>query len=235
MYNMNKINFRNLIRELLLEEIDKRRFVETPIENSNNVNNKAGEKTFSSDPNTRDTMSKRELLANLKAVVKKINPKYKVVWNDHDDIVIDGKDIVYVRISPKWEDNYRIEFYVKSEDRFIFNGLTWEQVIEFVKENLEQPTVHTYVEKARDRSWRNSEDQSTSEKNGLPQKNKPVPKKVGTEKNKEKNYSVLAVENEDDLPDKPFKEVADIKRQVQHTVKDPVRLRKRKPDTKLKA
>ena len=58
-------------------------------------------------------------------------------------------------------------------------------------------------------------------------------KKVTDQKNKEKNYKDDDVKKEDDLPNKPMAEPKDTKKQLDHKVQDPVKLRKKVPDTKL--
>ena len=229
---MNKFKFQALVRRVLNEEIAKR----VPEMNGNGVDPTKKDKTFPSDPNSRDTKSKEEMCDEISKAVKSIDPTSTVYWDDHDDIMINGRDILYARITPLWEDNFKIEFYTRNEDRLFFTGLTWKQVIEFVKNNIHQKP--TSVEKARDKSWRNNKDQTKGPDKGLPQKDKP--KTMSTdepftkEKNKDKRYVEDQVKNEEDLPDRPMKPVGDdFKRQSERKVQDPVKLRKRLPDKKL--
>ncbi len=155
-----------------------------------------------------------------------------------DDLTISGRDMVFLSINPQWEDNYRIIFFVRNEDRLVFHNLTWEQVLEFVKNNLNQPHIHTGVEKARDKSWRNALDQTKAPDKGMPEKDKPTIKPLTNEppsgtKNKEKDYTVNDVEDPTDVQDQPMKDAEEFKSQRDHKVQDPVKLRRRKPDTKL--
>jgi len=226
---MNRSKFQLLVRRILNEEISKR----VPEMNGNGLNSEGGDKTFPSDPNSRDTKCKEEMLDEITKAVQSVDKAYTAVWDDHDDIMINGRDILFIRITPLWEDNFKIVFMPRNERRFFFTGLTWEQVIDFIKNNIDKNPHYTEVEKGRDKSWRNNEDQTEKSAKGLPQDNKPVKKEVKDTKNKEKNYNEKQVKNEDDLPDRPMKEVDEIKYQREHKVKDPVRLRKRNPDKKL--
>lgn len=226
---MNKANFQALVRNILNEEIKKR----VPEMNGNGINDAKKNKTFASDPNTRDKIDKNQMLDQLVAAVKSLDKTFDVVWDDHDDLTVHGGDILKLSITPLFEDNYRIVYYPRNEDRFFFTGLSWKQVIEFVKDNLHTDS-HTGVEKARDKSYRNSEDQTDSSAKGLPQNNKLTPKKVGDTSNKNKDFNKKAVTNEADLPNAYRRPVdPNSKIQSQHKVTDPVKLRKRTPDKKL--
>jgi hypothetical protein len=226
---MNKEKFQAMVRRILNEEITKR----VPEMNSNGGDSDKKNRTFDSDANPRDTKSKEDMLDELSKAIKPIDASATVVWDDHDDLTINGRDILAVRITPLWEDNFKITFYPRNEDRYFFTGLTWKQVIEFVKGNLDKKNHHTGVEKARDKSWRNAEDQTPSAAKGLPQKDKPNIMKVGDTKNKDKRYNEKFSKNDDDLPNKPMRPVGEFKKTLDHKVKDPVKLRKRVPDKKL--
>ena len=227
---MNKTNFQALVRRILTEEIQKR----VPEMNGNGVDSETKKnKTFSSDPNTRDTSSKEEAEAELRKVVATIDKSYSVVWDDHDDLMVNARDKGFIQITPLWEDVYKIVFMTRNEDRVFVTGLSWNQVLEFVKDNLDKPNNHTGVEKARDKSWRNQEDQTEKSAKGLPQDDKPKQKKVGDTSNKEKDFNKKEVKEEKDLPNQPMREPSDPKKQSAYKVKDPVKLRKRTPDKKL--
>jgi len=231
---MNKSAFQAMVRRILTEEIQKR----VPEMNANGVDPAKKDKTFSSDSNSRDTKTKEKMCDEMSKIVSDINKEWTVVWDDHDDLNINGGDMLRVWITPLWEDNFKIVFMPRLEDRYFFTGLTWEQVKEFVKDNLDQKNHHTGVEKARDKAWRNKEDQVKGPDKGLPQDDKPktmsTDKPFTKEKNKEKRYVEDQTKKEEDLPNQPMKEVGDdFKKLRDHKVKDPVRLRKRTPDKKL--
>lgn len=226
---MNKKDFQSLVRRLLNEEVKKR----VPEMTGNGIDSEKKNTTFSTDPNPRDTKSKESLEAELRKAVENVDKAFIVVWNDHDDLTVHAGDLLKLTITPLWEDTYKIVYMPRNEDRLFFTGLTWKQVLDFVKDNLDPKGQHTGVEKARDKAWRNREDQVKASDKGMPQGDKLSIKKVTDTKNKEKDYNEKAVKREEDFPERPMKEVGDIKRQKDHKVKDPVKLRKRVPDKKL--
>lgn len=232
---MKPEQFQSLIRRILNEEVEKQSVTDKKIYQRvpEVVHGKDYEKVM---PHTRDGMSKDELLDDMDKVVKGINKDYTVVWDDHDDISINARDLFRIRVIPKWESNYCIEAFTRNEDRIYITGQSWDQVKEFVKINLKDPETNT--QKAYDKSIDNElNDKTEKADKDLPQKDKPktlpttneAPK---TSKNKEKDYTEEPKDN-DDLPEKPMKEVGEFERQSDHKVKDPVKVRKRKPDTKL--
>lgn len=217
---MNKSAFHSLVRRILNEEITKR----VPEMNGNGVDPEKKNKTFSSDPNPRDTKSKDEMLDELQKAAKSVNPAYIAVWDDHDDLKIDGRDMGAVWITPLWEDNYKIVYMPRNEDRFFFTGLTWKQVLDFVKNNLDPEKTHTGVEKARDKAWRNQRAEDEGSPKGKPQQDKP----------KAKEASAEDMNEEEDNPDKPMRDVGDFKRQIDHKAKRPPKRLKGKPVTQFK-
>lgn len=240
---MNKDAFQNLVRRVLKEEIEKRDSIKlrVPEMDSKGIDPNKTHKTFKiSDANSKDNQSKESLLDDLIKVVKQIDDTVNVIWDDHDDLMVNGRDLKFIRISPRWEDYYVIEMMTRNEDRVWVTGLDWEQVKDFVKVNLKslynQPTS---VDKAYDKSYRNRKDQTSTADKELSQKDKPKILPLTDEppnktKNKEKDYTEDQVKNDEDLPEKPMKEVGDnFKKLIDYKVKDPVKVRRRKPDTKL--
>jgi hypothetical protein len=240
---MNKVreNFQLMIRRVLKEEIEKRDSWKerVPEYDGNGLDiHKDKNKTFKNLENPRDTKTKDQLLADLLKVVRAISGDYPVVWDDHDDLKVDARDLMSMRITPDWEDHYEIEVMTRNEDRVWVTGLDWDQVKDFVKKNLtEVEKKPTYADKAYDKVYRSRECKTPPPDKGMPQKDKPKilpmtdepPKET---KNKEKNYTEKQ-NKEEDNPDKPMKEVGTFKRQEEYKVKDPVKLRKRIPDKKL--
>jgi hypothetical protein len=218
---MNKTVFQTMVRRILTEEIQKR----VPEMNGNGADPVKKNKTFSSDSNSRDDQ-----------LVRAIDKTWKVIWDDHDDLTVHAGDKVKVTITQLWEDYFKIIYMPRNEDRFFFTGLTWEQVKEFIKDNVDGKE-HTNVEKARDKSWRNNEAQPQKVDKGLPQTDKPKVTSTDNpftkEKNKDRRYVEDSVKDEKDLPHQPMRDVSAPKKQSEHKVKDPVRLRKRTPDKKL--
>ena len=155
---MKPSTFRQLVRRVLNEEVEKKSGI-------------TGEKIFSRlpevvhdkdykkiTPNPRDDKSKVELLDDMDKLVKSINKDFLAVWDDHDDLSIDAKDLFKIRVIPKWENNYAIEAFTRNEDRIYITGQSWEQVKEFVKINLKD--AKTCVEKDADKCVKNRECQT---------------------------------------------------------------------------
>jgi hypothetical protein len=237
---MKPENFQNLIRRILKEEVEKRSDTNKPTyQRVPEVVHGEDYKKKDVSPQTRDTKTKYEMLDDMDKVVKAINKDYMVVWDDHDDISITAPDLFKIRVIPKWENNFCIEAMTRNEDRIFITGQTWEQVKEFVKVNLKDSK--TSQEVAYNKAIANvtgKNDTTSKADKDLPQKDKPKTLPLTNEppsktKNKEKNYTEDEVKNDDDLPEKPMKEVKEFERQIDHKVKDPVKLRKRNPDTKL--
>ena len=233
---ITKEKFQSLVRRILNEEIQKR----VP-EMGDPKSSAKDAKTFPSDSNPRDVKTKEELYAEITKIVKGINPAYTVVWDDHDDLTINGRDMLSVTITPLWEDNYRINLIVRNEDRFYFNKLNWKQVLEFVKDNVDKKNHHTGVEKARDKSWRDEKNvQPQPSEKGLPQKDK-MPHKPFTNEppsktsNKEKDFTEEQVKDEKDLPNQPMRDVKDGKLQRDHRPDNPNAQTKKMPHSKLVA
>ena len=231
---MKPSTFRQLVRRVLNEEVEKKS--DTNVKIFSRVPEVVHDKDYKEiTPHKRDTKSKSELLDDIITLVKGINDDFTAEWDDHDDISIIVKDLFKIRIIPKWENNYCIEAFTRNEDRIYITGQNWDQVKEFVKVNLKDAA--TCVTKAADKVVKNQEDQVKSPDKGMPQKDKPktlplTNEPVKTTKNKDKNYTEEPKDN-DDLPEKPMKDVGDVKKQIDYKVSDPVKLRKRKPDTKL--
>lgn len=233
---IDKSDFQVLVRRILTEELEK-----SSAGNDEKIYQRVPEVTHDKDykeitPHKKDDRSKDELLDDLTKVVKAIDDTFVVGWDDHDDISINNaRDLFRIRIIPKWENNYCIEAFTRNEDRIYVTGQSWDQVKAFVKQNLK--SAETAVDKAAAKVVKNREDQTPTNDKGLSQKDKPkilplTNEEPSTSKNKDKNYTEKP-KDDDDLPEKPMKEVKDGKKLIDYKVKDPVKLRKRKPDTKL--
>ena len=239
---MDPKKFQSLIRRILREEVDKVSAVgvispqRVPEMNGDGVNPDLEHKTFGTDDNSRDVDTKEALQADMIKTTEAIDKSVSVVWDDHDDLMITGRDMKFIRISPRWEDYYVIEMMTRNEDRVWVTGLTWDQVKEFVKVNLKRTT--TYVEKAYDKSYRNRKDEIPAPDKGLPQGDKPktlplTDEPVDTKKNKDKNYTEDQTKKEDDLPEKPMKEVEEIKKQRDFKTNNPNSLTKKMKNSNL--
>lgn len=223
-------HFKTTVKRILNEELEKSVTGQEVYQRLPEVSE--GKDLKKITPHPRDTKSKQEILDSIKLVVDEIDKNFTVIWDDHDDITVDAKDLFKVRIIPKWENNYSIEAYTRNEDRVFIVGQTLDQVKDFLKKNLKQSETKT--EKAYNKSIGNYnlKDTKPAEK-GLSQKNTLTPKTVGDTKNKEKDYTEKAVKNESDLPNQPLKDVKDLKKQSEHKVNTPEKPKKFKEDNKL--
>jgi hypothetical protein len=214
--------FKSLVKRILQEEVEKKSSTDKEIYN------RVPEVVHGEDykkivPHKRTENSKEEILAEIDKIVKEINKDFVVVWDDHDDISINAQGLFHIRVIPKWENNYCIEAYTHNQDRVYITGQSLEQVKAFIKVNLKNSDTY------EDKAYKKSIDNDTSDKDskpgeGMPQKNKP--KTLPTtnhpftkEKNKDKNYVEDDVKNDDDLPNKPLKEVTSTKKQIDHPIK----------------
>lgn len=234
---MKQEQFQDLIRRILKEEVEKQSST------NQKIINRVPEVNHGSDlkeiiPHKHDTMTKDELLDDMDKVVKEIDKSFTTVWDDHDDISINARDLYSIRISPRWENNYNIEFFIRNEDRVYITGMTWDKVKQFVKDNLSRKPK-TAVDGAMDKVVKNREDQTDSSDKGLPKKDKlkilPLTnEEPKTAKNKEMNYTEKQVKNDEDLPEKPMREVGkDFKKLIDYKVKSPEKISKFKQNTKL--
>ncbi len=239
---MNKDSFQNMIRRALIEEIEKRSATDKKIfQRVPEVIH--GEDLKDITPHKRDKRSKEEYLDDMAKVVKAIDDSFNVVWDDHDDISISGRDLFRIRIIPKWENNFCIEAFTRNEDRVYVTGQTWDQVKEFVKANLK--SSEDAIDKGWDKVHKNQEAVPQKVDKGLPQKDKPktlplTNEPPKTEKNKAKDFTEKQVKKDEDLPEKPLKEVEGFKRQEEYKansakklVKEKTKFPSKTPNTKL--
>ena len=243
---MNPTQFQNLIRKLLLEEVEKRSSTgegTTYYERVPEVNHVEDLRKKNISPHQRDSRTKDEILQDITKATKSIDSSIVVVWDDHDDISVSARDMFRVRISPRWENSYNIEAMVRNEDRVYVTNQTLDQVIEFLKINLK--CADTAVDKAMGKVARNREDQSPPPGKGMPQKDKPkilplTNDPLRTSKSKDKNYTEPQTKDEADLPEKPMRESGKFEKQIDHKSKSAISLRyektkfpEKKPNTQL--
>lgn len=246
---MNSIKFQNMIRRALVEEIEKRSSTgegTTYYERVPEINHVEELKAKNISPHQRDSRTKDEILQDITKAAKSIDSSIVVVWDDHDDISVSGRDMFRVRISPRWENSYNIEAMIRNEDRIYVTNQTLDQVIEFLKINLKN--ADTATQKAYKKSIDNAtgkNDKTEAPDKGLNQKDKPktlplTNEPVRTAKSKDKNYTEDQTKDEADLPEKPMREPGKLEKQIDHKSRSAMALRKEKtnypprnPNTKL--
>lgn len=145
--------------------------------------------------------------------------EFEVYYDDHNDLVINGQNMIKVRIVSKFENNFDIDAYFKLVDRVRAVALTWEQVKAFVKVILESLKSaegnKTIADKQRERALANKVDQTKGKAAGPEwdivknrgEKPNGEDAKLKTTKKKDMDYKEDAVTNEEDLPDQPMKAV----------------------------
>ena len=233
-----------MIRRALVEEIEKRSDTgenTTYYQRLPEVNH--GEDLKKIIPHKRDSRTKDEILNDITKAAKAIDSSIVVVWDDHDDISVSARDMLRVRISPRWENNYNIEAMVRNEDRIYVTNQTLDQVIAFLKINLEN--TDTTVDKAMGKVVKNREDQSPLPDKGMPQKDKPkilplTNDPIRTATSKDKNYTEKQTKDDADLPEKPMRESGKFEKQIDHKSQSAITLRhektkfpEKKPNTQL--
>ena len=216
---MKRSQLRNYIKHIITEEAKKRKL---KIDNgSYDPANVADSGATNLIPHKRDEKSKYGIAKEIRGVVSKISDDITVVWDDHDDIMINYRDLFNVRVTPRWENNYDVTAFIRNEDRIKVFGLTLDQLKEFLKGNFSD-VMSTKVNDAMKKVEANRGEE--------PQKNEPK----GSKKNKVKEHPKIVADKmgEDDEPSNPMKEVGEFKKQSEHKVQKPVRLRKKRLDKK---
>ena len=241
---MKADQFQNMIRRILIEEVEKRSATGKEIyQRVPEV--VTGEDLKDHMQEKRDSRTKDEILDYITKAVKAIDSSVVVVWDDHDDIMVNARDMFRVRITPRWEDNYNIEAFIRNEDRICIINQHIDQVVDFLKVNLKNAATNTY--KAYEQAKTTGDmknDKIPSPDKGLSQKDKPktlplTNEKPSETKNKDKNYTEKQVKDEKDLPEKPMREVGEFKKQIDHKMMSAKKLVRektkypQKPNTKL--
>lgn len=180
-----------------------------------------------------------KLVDELERLVRGINEKFSVSLDDNDDFYVDARELGKIRICPRWENNFDIEFYTKMQDRVRVIGATWDQAKNFVKANLKVDTK-TKTQTAYKKSIDNIKDREEIKKSAGPDhdivKNRlesPEKSKVKDTKKDDMDYNEKQVKSDDDQPDQPMKDakLEDKNKNIKETSK--VKPPKHKNDKKL--
>lgn len=213
---MSKISsqFKSTVKRILKEEVEKSDTGKEIYQRLPQINKGADLKDIT--PHKVDTKSKEEILDTITKAAQGVEKSSTVVWDDHDDIVVNCRDLNSIKISPRWSNSYNIEAFTKLEDRVVVVGQSLDQVVSFIKVNLKNQETNT--EKAYKKSTDNEKEKSIDAPDkGLNQKDKLSHKKVGTASNKNKDFN-------EDLEKKnpqntPTEELKNQKKQVEHPIK----------------
>jgi len=173
-----------------------------------------------------------EKAEELETLVKDIDKDWQVYWDDHNELNVDAKNMGRVRITPKFENNFDIDFMWKLVDRIRAIALTWEQVKAFVKANLKELKASegnkTKADKAWEKSLANTVDQDKNKKMAGPEtdiiKNRledPEHTKLKDTPKKDKDFKEDQVKKDEDQPDQPMKDVGEPKELNKNIEKTP--------------
>ena len=198
------------------------------------------------DPKRSDKVNNK-LLKELESIINDINSDWEVYWDDYRQLVVRAHNMLYVRIIPKFEDNFDVVAMVKLVDRVKAVSLTWDQVKDFVKVNFKElgkgPEGNkTKADKAWEKSMANKVDQDKNKKNAGPDKATVKPRYIDPSdthikdaKKDDKNYNDPQVKKDEDMPDKPMKDVGEPESKNKNIKKtEKVKPPKHKLDKKLR-
>ena len=172
------------------------------------------QKGFAKDGNERLDKVNVKLQKELESLVHGINADWEVYWDDHNELNVDAKNLLRVRITPKFENNFDIDAMVKLVDRIRVISVTWEQVKSFVKANFSDLENKTKPHVAKEKSLDHYEDKDKDSKAAGPEKAKvdvryqdPEHGSVKDTKRDDKDYNEKDVKKDEDQPDQPMKQV----------------------------
>lgn len=176
------------------------------------------QKGYAKGGNERLDKVNEKLQKELETLVHGINSDWEVYWDDRNDLNVDAKNLLRVRITQKFENNFDIDAMVKLVDRIRVIAVTWEQVKDFVKANFSNLVNKTNADQLKDRSMALGKDRQTSDKAAGPvqadiknrgEKNNGEDAKVKDTKRDDKDYTEPQTKKEEDMPDQPMKQVTE--------------------------
>ena len=203
-------------------------------------------KGYNKKNNERLDKTNEKQQAELETIVHGIDPSWEAYWDDHNQLIVRAQNLLYIRICPKFENNYDIDAMVKLVDRIRAIALTWDQVKAFVKANLSDLKNKTIPDQQRQKSIDNYDDREVIKKDAGPEKAKvkvryqdPKNPSVKDTKKDDKNYNEPQTKREEDMPDQPMKQVTEPGKDPESknkniTKTDRVKPPKHKNDKKLK-
>jgi len=265
---MNELNkFRNIVRECISEvkkeSNPKKRLKESlrgmvrnvlkEISNSTEPEPTEDEKEtvskgYSKSGNERLDKTNEKQQKELETIVHGIDPSWEAYWDDHNQLIVRAQNLLYVRIVPKFENNYDVDAMVKLVDRVRAISLTWDQVKSFVKANfgsLKNKTIPDFLHK---KSIDNEDDREVIKKSAGPDndivKNRGEKKngedsKIKSTKKSDMDYNEPQTNRDEDMPDQPMKKVTEPGKDPESKNKDikktdKVKPQKHKNDKKLR-
>ena len=236
--NMSEINkFRNIVRECI-SEIKKENDPKTRLKESlrgvvkdvlkematvnkpdpTKEEKEKVSKGFNKDGNERQDKTNDKLCTELETIVHGIDPTWEAYWDDHEQLIVRAQNLLYVRICPKFENNFDVDAMVKLVDRVRAIALTWDQVKSFIKANFSELKNKTIPDQMKQRALDHYEDRDVIKKAAGPMggviKNRGEKKngedaKIKDTKKNDKSYNEPMTKRDEDMPDQPMKKVTE--------------------------
>ena len=218
---MNK-NYKSLFTSLILEAKKEMEQEDSDIKDKDYKNQEQSKYSKNIDMDYDNSPTK--LVKSLQYLTKRINKNIEVFIDDHKDVKVVLKDVFYVRINPKFRGYFDVEAYKNMTDRIYAIGLSFDQVLNFVKVNFGVKTK-SYVQSAYDKSMDNLVDKTKKQVKDL-QQSEPLKVKDVDKKEIEKS-----IDKKEDEPNAPMSTVNDkkIEKQVDHEPVKP-KMKKTKDD-----
>ncbi len=173
-------------------------------------------KGYRKDGNERLDKTNEKQLSELESLIHGIDPKWEVYIDDHNQFIVRAQNLLYVRVCPKFENNYDVDAMVKLVERVRAIALTWEQVKAFVKANFGDLKKGTNADNLHKKAIDNEYEKGVNQKAAGPEfdivKNRGEKKngedsKIKSTKQKDMDYNEPQVSKEEDMPDQPMKNV----------------------------
>ena len=207
------------------------------------------ERGYTKDGNERLDKTNEKLQAELESIVHGIDPTWEAYWDDHNQLIVRAHNLLYVRICPKFENNFDVDAMVKLVDRVRAIGQSWDQVKAFIKANFSDLKKGTVSDKSKQKALDHYKDHDVIKKMAGPEhdiiKNRGEKKngedaKIKDTKKSDKDYNEPMTKKKEDMPDQPMKSVTEPGKDPESKNKnidktDKVKAPKHKNDKKLKA
>jgi hypothetical protein len=205
-FKLNEV-FRKMVKEAINEAKKSRKEKSKPIPKDSQQQDRA----YQGDRRNAGKVDKSNTTdAKVEELTKIAQKAYKgstVFFDDHKDIRVEAKNKLSIRINEKYENNFDVEAFKNMTDRIYAIGLTYDQLKDFIKVNLEKIEDLDYVGSAHKKVDDNREDKSKKKADG-PIKTEPVKQVEVPKKEKEEP-------TKEDKPDKPMEDAdaEDVKKQ----------------------
>jgi len=176
------------------------------------------DKQFFKDMNPRLDKTNDKQKKEIETIVHGIDPNYEVDWDDHNQLIVNAQNLLYVRICQRFEDSYDIDAMVKLVDRVRAIAQTWEQVKTFIKANFSDLKKTTNADRLTKKSLDNYKDKEVIKKSAGPdnfivknrgEKNNGEDAKIKNTKKSDMDYNEPQTKKDEDMPDQPMKQVTE--------------------------